>query len=155
MASDPKKKRSVMPSLDTQSKHMVETHWPIIEAVAEALLVEEEMDRDQFMDIVEAVDANASLAPPPGVGAIVSGGSRGEYNTSALLQTDMTLGALLEHYRQRVLQPDWKVQQETMDGGLAALTWTFRDEADYPWFGVLLITLLLKRACGGYDCRWG
>ena len=51
----------------------------------------------------------------------------------------MTLVALLEHYREQVLQPDWKVQQETMDEGLAALTCTFRDEADHPWFGVLLI----------------
>ena len=51
----------------------------------------------------------------------------------------MTLVALLEHYREQVLQPDWKMQQETMDEGLAALTWTFRDEADHPWFGVLLI----------------
>ncbi len=46
----------------------------------------------------------------------------------------------LEHYRRQVLQPDWKVQQETMEEGLAALTWTFRDEADFPWFGVLLMT---------------
>ena len=57
-----------------------------------------------------------------------------------LLVTDMTLAALLEHYRKQVLQPDWKLQQETTDEGLAALTWTLRDEADQPWFGVLLIT---------------
>ena len=82
------------------------------------------------------------LAPPPGVQAIVShsGGSIGEYNVSVLLVTDMTLVALLEHYRQQVLQPEWKVQQETMDKGLAAISWTFRDEEDRPWFGVLLIT---------------
>ncbi len=58
-----------------------------------------------------------------------------------LLRTDMTLAALLEHYRQQVLQPEWTVQQEIMDEGLATLTWTLRDEADQPWFGVLLITL--------------
>ena len=52
----------------------------------------------------------------------------------------MTAVALLEHYRQQVLQPDWKVQHETMDEGLAALSWTLSDEADQPWFGVLLIT---------------
>ena len=82
------------------------------------------------------------LAPPPGVWAIVSGsgGGGGEYNASVLLRTNMTLVALLEHYRQQVVQPEWKVQQETMDEGLAALAWTFRDEADYPWFGVLLVT---------------
>ena len=62
-------------------------------------------------------------------------------NASVLLVTDMTLAALLDHYRQQVFQPDWKVQQETMDEGLAALTWTLRDEADQPWFGVLLISL--------------
>ena len=27
-----------------------------------------------------------------------------------------------------------------MDEDLAALSWTLRDEADQPWFGVLLIT---------------
>ena len=27
-----------------------------------------------------------------------------------------------------------------MDGALAAFSWTLRDEADQPWFGVLLIT---------------
>ena len=30
--------------------------------------------------------------------------------------------------------------QETMDEDLAALSWTLRDEADPPWFGVLLVT---------------
>ena len=82
------------------------------------------------------------LEPPPGARAnhIGSGGGRGEYNASVLLTTDMTLAALLEHYREQVLQPDWEVQKETMDEDLAALTWTLRDEADQPWFGVLLIT---------------
>ena len=82
------------------------------------------------------------LAPPPGIRSIggSSGGGRGQYNASVLLETNMTLVSLLEHYRQQVLQPDWTVQQEIMDEGLAALSWTLRDEADQPWFGVLLIT---------------
>ncbi len=82
------------------------------------------------------------LEPPPGARSIgsSSGGGRGEYNASVLLRTDMTLAALLEHYRQQLIQPDWTVQQEIMEEGLAALTWTLRDEADQPWFGVLLIT---------------
>ena len=81
------------------------------------------------------------LAPPPGARSIGggSGGGRGVYNASVLLVTNMTLAALLEHYRQQVLQPDWKVQQETVDEGLAALSWTLRDEAYQHWFGVLLI----------------
>ena len=64
------------------------------------------------------------LAPPPGVRSIGggSGGGRGEYNASVLLETNMTLVSLLEHYRQQVLQPDWTVQQGVMDEGLAALT---------------------------------
>ena len=53
---------------------------------------------------------------------------------------NMTLAALLEDYRQQGLQPDWKVQQGTMNEDLSALTWTLHDEADQPWFGVLLIT---------------
>jgi len=56
MASDQKERRSVKRSIAAQSKRMVETHRPIIEAVAEASLVEEEMDRDRFTDIVEAVE---------------------------------------------------------------------------------------------------
>ena len=82
------------------------------------------------------------LALPPG-GRLKfggSGGGRGQYDATVLLETNMTLAALLEHYRQQVLQPDWKVQQETMNEDLAALTWTLHDEADQPWFGVLLIT---------------
>ncbi len=81
------------------------------------------------------------LAPPPGAQAIASGsgGGSGEYNASVLLETDLTLVALLEYYRQNVVQPDWTVQQETLKEGLAALTWTFRDDGDHPWFGVLLI----------------
>ena len=39
-----------------------------------------------------------------------------------------------------MIQPDWKVLHETMDEGLAALSWSLRDEADQLWFGVLLIT---------------
>ena len=48
------------------------------------------------------------------------------------------------------------MQQETMDEGLAALSWTLHDEADQPWFRVLLIThaeegtwVRLWMACGG------
>ena len=84
-----------------------------------------------------------SLAPPPGVrfgGGGGGGGSGGEYNATVLLKTDMTLAALLEHYRKQVLQPDWEVQQETIHEGLVALTWTLRDESDQPWIGVLVIT---------------
>ena len=82
------------------------------------------------------------LSPPPGVRLVggSSGGGRGEYNASVLLETNMTLVDLFEYYRQRVLQPGWKVQQETMDEDLAAISWTLRDEEDQPWFGVLLIT---------------
>ena len=61
-----------------------------------------------------------------------------------LLVTKMTSVAHLDHYRQQVLQPDWKVQQETIDESLAALSWTLRDEADQPWFRVLLITAAEK-----------
>jgi len=78
------------------------------------------------------------LAPPLGARSIGSGS--GQYNASVLLVTNMTLVALVEHYRQQVLQPGWTIQQETMDEGLAVLSWTFRDEADQPWFGVLLFT---------------
>ena len=82
------------------------------------------------------------LAPPPGAQVIggSSGGGRGEYDASVLLATNLSAVALLEHYRQQVLQPDWKVQRETMDEGLAAFSWTLRDEEDQPWFGVLLVT---------------
>ncbi len=48
------------------------------------------------------------LAPPPGVRSTGggSGGGSGQYNASVFLVTDMTLAALLEHYRQQLIQPD-------------------------------------------------
>ena len=59
----------------------------------------------------------------------------------------MTLVELFEHYREQIVQPEWTENQETIDEGLAALTWTFRDDAENPWFGVLLIVR-------GDDGRW-
>ena len=58
MASDQKEKRSVMRELAARSRRLVETNWPFIEAVAEALLLEEEMDRYRFMDIVEDMEVS-------------------------------------------------------------------------------------------------
>ena len=52
MASDQQERPSMMRSLQAESKLMVETHWLVIEAVAKALFVEEEMDRERFFDIV-------------------------------------------------------------------------------------------------------
>ena len=81
------------------------------------------------------------LAPPPGVRALASGsGGSGEYNASVLLQTDMTLKDLIGHYRQEVLQPDWKFQHDLIEERVAAFSWTFLDEPDQPGFGTLVIT---------------
>lgn len=79
---------------------------------------------DQLMVGATPQPALPRLGPPPGAQAIgtSSGGGSGEYNASVLLKTDMTLEAILEYYRQNVVQPDWTVQQETVDEGLAALT---------------------------------
>ena len=41
---------------------MVETHWQIIEAVAEALFLVEEMAGERIKAIVEAVEKNACIS---------------------------------------------------------------------------------------------
>ena len=52
----------------------------------------------------------------------------------------MKLEELIGHYRQEVLQPDWKFQHELLDERIAAISWTFLDEPDRPGFGTLVIT---------------
>ena len=61
MASDQKESRSMMRSLQVESKLMVETHWPIIKAVAVALFVEKEMDGERLMDVVEEAKQNPRI----------------------------------------------------------------------------------------------
>ena len=82
------------------------------------------------------------LEPPPGVNMPGAGSisGHGEASAYAVLETDTTLADLLEYYRRRTLKPDWVVQQETITEDLAALTWSFHDEAGSPWFGVLLVS---------------
>ncbi len=91
-----------------------------------------------------------SLEPPPGVSRLGGGSGRsiGEASASALLKTDMPLAALLEFYRQQVLEPGWEVQQEEVADDLAVLTWTFQVNDGFSWIGVLLI------APAGEDLRW-
>ena len=81
------------------------------------------------------------LTAPPGVNVLQNSWSQGvgEVIASLLLETDMTLPALLEYYRQQLLEPGWEVQQEAVGEELATLTWTFRDEGNHLWFGVLMV----------------
>jgi hypothetical protein len=83
------------------------------------------------------------IAPPSAVLTLMSssGGGEGQFTSSTLLQTDLPLVTLLEHYRQEVVQPNWELGQDTVTEDLAAITWTSRDDAGgSPSFGVLLIT---------------
>lgn len=82
-----------------------------------------------------------SLAPPTGVQTISSGsgGGNGEYSATVLLKTEMPVDVLMDYYRNHVLQPNWELQNEMMDEGVAALTWTFLDEASQPGFGALVV----------------
>ena len=77
-----------------------------------------------------------ALAPPPGVQALIrvtidgqdpAEHHAGEYKAYMLLETDMPLSMLMEHYQRQVVQPGWEVQQEVVTEGLAVLTWTFHD----------------------------
>ena len=81
------------------------------------------------------------LEPPPGATSheSSSSGGAGSFGAALLLETDMTVSATLEYYLQELVEPDWQVQQKTLDEGLATVTWTFRDDLDDPWFGVLLV----------------
>ena len=55
IAPEKKERRALMRWIAAHTKCSVTTHWPCIEAVAEALLVEKVLERDRFMDIVEEV----------------------------------------------------------------------------------------------------
>ena len=77
-----------------------------------------------------------ALAPPPEVQALIrvtidgqdpAEHHAGEYKAYMLLETDMPLSMLMEHYQRQVVQPGWEVQQEVVTEGLAVLTWTFHD----------------------------
>ena len=81
------------------------------------------------------------LEPPPGAtsrGSSSSGGD-GSFGAETLLDTDITISALLDYYIQELVEPDWQVQQKIVDEDLATVTWTFRDDQDDRWFGVLLV----------------
>ena len=90
------------------------------------------------------------LEPPPGVRTRggSSGRGEGEASASVLLETDTPLAELLAYYRGQVLEPASVVRYEEVTEDLAVLTWTFRDDANRPGFGVLLITP------AGDDRRW-
>lgn len=51
----------------------------------------------------------------------------------------MTPMALLEHYTSTIIAPDWSIQHELVEENIASLTWKFRDDADNPRQGILLI----------------
>lgn len=53
IAPEMKERRALKRWIAAHTKCLVATHWPSIEAVAEALLVEKVLDRDRFMNIVE------------------------------------------------------------------------------------------------------
>ena len=70
------------------------------------------------------------LVPPPGVTSRGGGwgGGEGEFSSSLLLDTNLTLTELLEFYRQEVLEPEWEIQHEVANEEIASLTWTYLDE---------------------------
>ena len=68
--------------------------------------------------------------PPEGVTVLERSTSRTGIGVTsvALLETDMELAALLEHYRQEGLDPAWQVEEELVTENLAVVAWSFRDE---------------------------
>lgn len=84
-----------------------------------------------------------NLEPPSGALTVMSssGGGEGQFTSSTLLDTNLSLETLLEHYRGQVIQPGWDLGQDTREEDLAAFTWISRDDVGgSPVFGALLIT---------------
>jgi len=68
------------------------------------------------------------------------GGSGGERRYSqATLETNLSANKLHTHYRAQLLEAGWKLEEEGGDGTVAWSTWSFVDDSDNDWVGLLLV----------------
>lgn len=83
-----------------------------------------------------------TLESPEGVrltGSTGSGGGSGGYYTTSDLETQLTLGDLLVAYNAQLVEAGWELSNEAETGDVAVSNWTFTDEDDDAWVGLLLL----------------
>ncbi len=93
------------------------------------------MEHHGFYDLIP------QLAPPEGAKQTGGGGSGGQDNasSSASLETDVELAALIPHYTKQIEAAGWIKQDEGQSGPLAWNAWKFQDEDNEPWRGFFFI----------------
>jgi hypothetical protein len=91
-------------------------------------------------------DDRAEILPPlkPPEGAILgsrgSGGGEGRWQSEATIETELNVSELSTHYQEQLMKAGWALKEDGMSASSAWSTWTFNDEFDDPWFGLLLIS---------------
>ena len=95
-----------------------------------------------------AGDVLPALLPPEGAmapkGAIQmlgggGGSGTGRQYSQATLETSLSIEELHTHYRAQLLEAGWKLKEEGGKGTVAWSTWSFADESDNDWVGLLLV----------------
>lgn len=71
-----------------------------------------------------------------------SGSMKGTYRIegTGLLETDLKPVELIGHYRERMIQPSWDIQDEHSGNGAAWFMWTVPDSMGNLWYGSLVVT---------------
>ena len=91
-------------------------------------------------------DDRAEILPPlkPPEGAILrsrgSGGGEGQWQAEATIETELNVSELSTHYQEQLMNAGWALKEDGMTASFAWSTWTFNDELDDPWFGLLLVS---------------
>ena len=88
-----------------------------------------------------AGDVLPALMAPEGAiqrGGGGGGGSDRRYS-QATLETSLSIDELHTHYRAQILEAGWDLREEGSKGTVAWSTWSFADESDNDWVGLLLV----------------
>jgi len=88
----------------------------------------------------------AEILPPlkPPEGAILrsrgSGGGDGQWQSEATIETERNVSELTTHYQEQLMKAGWELKEDGMTASFAWSRWSFNDEFDDPWSGLLLVS---------------
>jgi len=69
-----------------------------------------------------------------------SGGGEDRWQTEATIETEQNVSELSTHYQEQLLEAGWALKEDGMTASFAWSTWSFNDEFDDPWSGLLLVS---------------